>query len=216
MSAPYQDIVAQLRFAFPKPVSDRMHDAYFVFSFLRALDQVDALKSAAPMLGSPGHARLRAGASRGASRTRRARSETVTAELVQYLSGMFIWGHPRAQINVVPSPTIPSLIGGLLPSIYNPNLVSEEIVAAACSLAEVEAIAMTAALVGYDPARADGVFTFGGTGTLLYGAKIGLEKAVPGVRRDGPADAGGDRVLGRAPTTRASRSPTGSASARRT
>ena len=44
---------------------------------------------------------------------------------------------------------------------------------------------MTAALVGYDPARADGVFTFGGTGTLLYGAKIGLEKAVPGVRRDG-------------------------------
>ena len=30
-----------------------MHDAYFVFSFLRALDQVDALKSAAPMLGTP-------------------------------------------------------------------------------------------------------------------------------------------------------------------
>ena len=53
MDAPYQDIVAQLRFAFPKPVSDRMHDAYFVFSFLRALDQVDALKSAAPMLGAP-------------------------------------------------------------------------------------------------------------------------------------------------------------------
>ena len=52
--------------------------------------------------------------------------EAVTAELVQYLSGMFIWGHPRAQINVVPSPTIPSIIGGLLPSIYNPNLVSEE------------------------------------------------------------------------------------------
>ena len=32
---------------------------------------------------------------------------------------------------------------------------------------------------------ADGVFTFGGTGTLLYGAKIGLEKAVPNVRRTG-------------------------------
>ena len=29
------------------------------------------------------------------------------------------------------------------------------------------------------------MFTFGGTGTLLYGAKIGLEKAVPGVRRSG-------------------------------
>ena len=50
--------------------------------------------------------------------------EAVTAELVHYFSGMFIWGHPRAQINVVPSPTMPSIIGGLLPSIYNPNLLS--------------------------------------------------------------------------------------------
>ena len=73
---------------------------------------------------------------------------------------------------------------GLLPSIYNPNLVSEES-SRQVSLAEVEAIAMTAALVGYDPAAADGVFTFGGTGTLLYGAKIGLEKAVPDARRTG-------------------------------
>ena len=129
MTAPYQDIVAQLRIAFPKPVSDRMHDAYFVFSFLRALDQVDALKSAAPMLGAPVTLDYDAGARAARSRTSRATLEAVTAELVHYLSGMFIWGHPRAQINVVPSPTIPSIIGGLLPSIYNPNLVSEEIVA---------------------------------------------------------------------------------------
>jgi L-2,4-diaminobutyrate decarboxylase len=183
MGAPYQDIVGQLRFAFPQPVSDRMHDAYFVFSFLRALDQVDALKSAAPMLGQPvtlDFAKARARRIEDAPRA----LEAVTAELVQYLSGMFIWGHPRAQINVVPSPTIASLIGGLLPSIYNPNLVSEES-SRQVSLAEVEAVAMTAALVGYDPAVADGVFTFGGTGTLLYGAKIGLEKAAPDVGRQG-------------------------------
>ena len=156
-----------------------MHDAYFVFSFLRALDQVDALKSAAPMLGHAG--RRWTTTPRGASGWPDDPStlEAVTADLVHYLSGMFIWGHPRAQINVVPSPTIPSIIGGLLPSIYNPNLVSEES-SRQVSLAEVEAIAMTAALVGYDPATADGVFTFGGTGTMLYAAKIGLEKAVPG------------------------------------
>jgi glutamate/tyrosine decarboxylase-like PLP-dependent enzyme len=179
----YQELLSQLRTAFPAPVSDRVHDAYFVFSFLRALDQVDALKSAAPMLGSPvtldyDAARLRRVAHDPST------LEAVTAELVGYLSGMFIWGHPRSQVNVVPSPTIPSIIGGLLPSIYNPNLVSEE-TSRLVSLAEVEAIAMTAALVGYDPTRADGVFTFGGTGTLLYGAKIGLEKAVPGARRTG-------------------------------
>ena len=183
MSAAYQDLVSQLRTAFPAPVSDRVHDAYFVFSFLRALDQVDALKSAAPILGSPVTLDYDA-----ARLTRMADDpstlEAVTADLVQYLAGMFIWGHPRAQINVVPSPTIPSIIGGLLPSIYNPNLVSEES-SRQVSLAEVEAIAMTASLVGYDPAVADGVFTFGGTGTILYGAKIGLEKAIPDVRRQG-------------------------------
>jgi len=183
MTAPYQDIVSQLRTAFPAPVSDRVHDAYFVFSFLRALDQVDALKSAAPMLGTPVTLDYEA------ARRRRITEdpstlEAVTAELVHYFSGMFIWGHPRAQINVVPSPTIPSIIGGLLPSIYNPNLVSEES-SRLVALAEVEALAMTAALIGYDPETSDGVFTFGGTGTILYGAKIGLEKAVPGARRRG-------------------------------
>ncbi len=183
MTAPYQGLVAQLRTAFPAPVSDRMHDAYFVFSFLRALDQVDALKSAAPMLGSPVELDY------GAARRKRVPDdpstlEAVTVDLVHYLSGMFIWGHPRAQINVVPSPTIPSIIGGLLPSIYNPNLVSEES-SRQVLLAEVEALAMTAALMGYDAELSDGVFTFGGTGTMLYAAKIGLEKAVPGVRRKG-------------------------------
>lgn len=184
MAAPYQELVSQLRTAFPAPVSDRVHDAYFVFSFLRALDQVDALKSAAPMLGTPA-----ATLDYDAARQRRiaeqpSSPEAVTAELVGYLSGMFIWGHPRAQINVVPPPTIPSIIGGLLPSIYNPNLLTEE-ASRKVLLAEVEALAMTAALVGYDPAASDGAFTFGGTGTLLYGAKIGLEKAVPGVGRQG-------------------------------
>jgi glutamate/tyrosine decarboxylase-like PLP-dependent enzyme len=183
MTAPYRDIVSQLRAAFPAPVSDRMHDAYFVFSILRALDGVDALKSAAPMLGPPAELDyVRARLCRVTEEP--STLEAVTAELVQYLSGMFIWGHPRAQINVVPSPTIPSIIGGLLPSIYNPNLVSEES-SRQVLRAEVEAIAMTAALVGYDPAIAGGVFTFGGTGTLLYGAKIGLEKAVSDVRREG-------------------------------
>ena len=183
MGASYKDIVAQLRTTFPAPVSDRLHDAYFVFSFLRALDSVDALKSAAPMLGTAVELDYDKARQRRADADPRS-LEAVTAELVSYLSGMFIWGHPRAQINVVPSPTIPSIIAGLLPSIYNPNLVSEE-TSRLVSLAEVEAIAMTAALVGYDPEKAEGVFTFGGTGTLLYGVKIGLEKAVRGTRRSG-------------------------------
>ena len=53
MTARYRQIVDELRQAFPQPVSDRTHDAYFVFSCLRALDQVDSMKSAMPLLGVP-------------------------------------------------------------------------------------------------------------------------------------------------------------------
>ncbi|MDP1798951.1 MAG: pyridoxal-dependent decarboxylase [Planctomycetaceae bacterium] len=183
MTASYQQVVSQLRQAFPQPVSDRVHDAYFVFSFLRALDQLDAMKSEKPLLGGPVTLDYPQ-----AKRSRMDESpqtlEDVTAMLVEHLSGMFIWGHPKAQINVVPFPTIPSVIGGLLPSIYNPNLVSEES-SRQVAVAEVEVSAMTAALLGYDPELAAGLFTFGGTGTLLYGAKLGLEKACPNTRQTG-------------------------------
>lgn len=183
MTSPYLDLVASLRQAFPQPVSDRVHDAYFVFSFLRALDQLDAMKSASPLLGEPAVLDYEA-AKRSRIDDGPQPLEQVTQMLVEHLSGLFIWGHPRAQINVVPPPTIASVIGGLLPSIYNPNLVSEES-SRQVAVAEVEASSMTAALVGYDPQTSAGLFTFGGTATVLYGAKLGLEKACPGAGRAG-------------------------------
>ncbi len=38
---------------------------------------------------------------------------------------------------------------------------------------------MSADLVGYDPEKVGGAFTFGGTGAMLYAAKVGLEKRSP-------------------------------------
>ena len=148
MTIPYRDILHQLREAFPQPVSNRVHDAYFVFSFLRSLDQVDAMKSDRPLLGESEELDYET-AMRATIEDSPRNLESVTSEMVEYLSGLFIWGHPRSQINVVPSPTIPSIIGGMLPSIYNPNLVSDES-ARKIAVAEVETIAMTADLLGYD------------------------------------------------------------------
>ncbi|MEX0679670.1 MAG: pyridoxal-dependent decarboxylase, partial [Pirellulales bacterium] len=182
----HHELLETLRKAFPQPVSDPVHDGYVVFSILRALDQVDALKSQAPILGVPTEPRF--------ERARREKIdqqgrtlEAVIPELVSYLQGMFIWGHPRSQINVVPNPSLASVIGVLLPLLYNPNLCSEES-ARLFSEAEVRAASMAADLVGYDPLLSGGLFTFGGTGTLLYGAKVGLEKAVPGAGHKGPRD----------------------------
>lgn len=179
----YLAVLDQLRAAFPRPVSDPMHDSYFAFSFLRALDQVDALKSVRPLLGEPGHVET-ASAQHSRIEENPQTPEEVTRQMVEYLKGMMILGHPQTQMNVGPSPTIPSIIGGLLPSIYNPNLVSDE-ASRRVATAEVEAIAITADLMGYDSDTAAGVFTFGGTGTLLYAAKVGLEKACPGTRKKG-------------------------------
>jgi glutamate/tyrosine decarboxylase-like PLP-dependent enzyme len=182
----HRQLLERLRQQFPQPVSDPVHDSYFVFSILRALDQVDALKSQAPILGSPSqpdYLTARKATVEIGGRT----LEQVIPELVRYLQGMIIWGHPRSQVNVVPQPTIASIIGVLLPSVYNPNLCSDES-GHLVSEAEVRVTAMAAELIGYDPQQANGIFTFGGTGGLLYGIKVGLEKALPGSAQRGLRD----------------------------
>lgn len=179
----HRELLEALRKAFPQPVSDPVHDGYVVFSMLRALDQVDALKSQAPILGQPiepDYVQARAETIEQHAQT----LEAVIPQLVHYLQGMFVWGHPRSQLNVVPTPSLASVIGVLLPLLYNPNLCSDES-ARLFSEAEVRATAMAANLVGYDSRQAGGLFTFGGTGTLLYGVKVGLEKAVPGAGQTG-------------------------------
>jgi glutamate/tyrosine decarboxylase-like PLP-dependent enzyme len=183
MTAPYRDVLLRIRQSFPQPVSDRVHDSYFVHSIMRALDQVDAMKSELPVLGQSALVDYTLGR-KAVLRDRTSTIEEVTSELVRYLEGMTIFGHPRTQQNVVPPPSIPSLIGVLLASLYNPNLASDEY-SRLVSLAEVEATALTARLLGYDAEQAGGVFTFGGTGTTLYGVRIGLEKACPGARLEG-------------------------------
>ena len=179
----YRDTLEKIRLAFPQPVSDTIHDSYFVHSIMRALDQVDDLKTHLPMLGD-----IVAGdfeKAREATLPDTMTSiEEVTADLVGYLRGMTLFGHPRTQQNVIPPPTIPSVIGVLLASLYNPNLVWDEY-SRLVALAEVEAVAMASQLIGYDPEQASGVFTFGGTATTLYGVKLGLEKACPGTMQNG-------------------------------
>src|SRR6476660_7392888 len=178
MDPPYQQQLAALREAFPAPVSDPVHDGYVVFSLLRTLDRVDALKSQAPILGTPREPDYAAAAMAVLANEPQA-LEKVIPQLVDCLNGMLIVAHPRSQVNVVAPPSIASVIGTVLPSMYNPNLCSDES-GRGFSEAEVRVASIAAQLVGYDPQNSGGVFTFGGTGTLLYGLKMGLEKAVPG------------------------------------
>lgn len=183
MGTTYRKVLEHIRTAFPQPVSNRVHDSYFVHTIMRAIDAVDALKSERPILGE--RSELDYHAARNSRLAEEGSSvEAVTRELVQYCSGLTLWGHPRTQQNVVPPVTISSLIGVLLSSLYNPNLAWEEY-SHRVALAEVEVVAIMAGLLGYDPDHAGGMFTFGGTGTTLYGIKLGLEKSLPGAMEYG-------------------------------
>jgi L-2,4-diaminobutyrate decarboxylase len=186
MPTTYRDLLTKIRLAFPQPISNRVHDSYLVHSMMRALDQVDALKTELPSLGvaPPNDYAL---AQNARLRPNLGTVEDVTTELVGYLKGMTIFGHPRTQQNVTPPPSMPSIIGVLLASLYNPNIGWDEY-SRRVALAEVESIAIAADLVGYDPAKAGGIFTFGGTGTTLYGVKLGLEKAIPGAMHEGVSE----------------------------
>ena len=173
----YREYLTDLRRSFPQPVSDRVHDAYFVFSIMQTLDEVDRLKSDLPLLGTPTTIDYESALEMRVAEEPQA-MEDVQSALVDCLKGMPIWGHPLTQINVIGVPTIPSVIGALLPAIYNPNLASDES-SYGVSEAEAKVTAMVSHLVGYDPNQASGMFTFGGTGALLYGVKLGIEKAFP-------------------------------------
>jgi len=175
----YSEILEHLKTFFPSPVSDPVMDGYFVHSISRFLDQVDSLKSAKPLLGNG----VRNDHFQASQRTlfpeEISTIEEMTRLLSDYCQGMTIWSHPNAQVNVTPLPTISSITAFIAAAIYNPNIVSDEY-SARFTEAEIQSIAMLSDLIGYDPQESGGLFTFGGTGTILYGCKLGIEKALGG------------------------------------
>ena len=184
----YGEILEHLKTYFPVPVSNPIMDGYFVHTISNFLDQVDNLKSAAPLLGVGQKAHYDLNFDErfpeGMSSV-----EKVTELLVDYCQGMTIWAHPNAQVNVVPPPTIPSITAAIVGAIYNPNIISDEY-SARFAEAEIQVVAMLSDLIGYNPQQSGGFFTFGGTATILYGCKLGIEKLfhgqtmIEGIRED--------------------------------
>lgn len=183
MTARYELELERLRAAFPGPQPDAARDASIAQTMADALRGALALKTAAPVLrGQPrrtGQAAIDARLPAGSQSL-----EAVIGELLERFHGLPLEVHPRHQVNVNVQPSTVGLVGAMLPALFNPNLSSDGR-GAGCSDAEREVTAMIAAQVGYDPRAASGLFTFGGTGTMLYGVKLGLENAVPGAMQRG-------------------------------
>jgi len=155
----YRHVLDDIKLAFPQPTSDRVHDAYFGHLVQQALDHIDAMKSDAPFLGRHGRVDYNH-AQQQRIPDGMGQLEAVIADVTSYLEGIPIWGHPDTQENVVPPTTIPAICGVMAAAIYNPNVLWDAY-SHRVAQAEVEAASMLADLVGYDPAHASGVFTFG-------------------------------------------------------
>ncbi|HEY9617951.1 MAG TPA: pyridoxal-dependent decarboxylase [Microcoleaceae cyanobacterium] len=180
----YSEILEQLKTYFPVPTSNPIMDGYFVHTISNFLDYVDNLKSAAPVLGVGQE--QQADFQLDDHFPEQMRSvEAITKLLVDYCQGMTIWAHPNAQANVLPPPTIPSITAAIAAAIYNPNIIWDEY-SARFAEAELQVVAWLSNLIGYDSTQSGGFFTFGGTGTILYGCKLGIEKLSNGqTMRDG-------------------------------
>jgi glutamate/tyrosine decarboxylase-like PLP-dependent enzyme len=94
------------------------------------------------------------------------------------------WEDPASVENVVTSPSDPALFGTMTGVLANPNLVYAEYAGMAAEL-EALVVRQMASLVGYDPAKATGIFTGGGTFCNLYGYLLGIRKSLPQSRELG-------------------------------
>ena len=86
--------------------------------------------------------------------------------------------------------TTPNFVHSMLAALHNPNVAWTS--TAGRGPGRGRGRPHHARLVGYDPEQAGGVFTFGGTGTTLYGVMIGLEKVCLGTMQKGLSE---DSVL---------------------
>ncbi len=94
------------------------------------------------------------------------------------------WYSPLHLENVKGPANYASLVGALACLLKNPNLCTDTYSQRSNEL-EVKAITALANLLFYHTVDPWGVFTMGGTLSNLYGAKIGLEKVVPGAMQHG-------------------------------
>ena len=94
------------------------------------------------------------------------------------------WEDPASVENVITTPSDPAIMGAILGIVANANLVYAEYAGLAQEM-EALVVRQIARLAGYDPARATGLFTQGGTFCNLYGYLLGIRKSLPLAREYG-------------------------------
>ncbi len=120
---------------------------------------------------------------------KRSTLEEVNQKAVDLFTGMPNWNHPLTMPNVIPPANKAGIIAAMMTDLYSPNIIEGEY-SWNVEKSEMESAAILARLIGWDPQKAGGVYTFGGSGCYFYGIKYGLTQALgresrcKGIRED--------------------------------
>ncbi|RKN12111.1 pyridoxal phosphate-dependent decarboxylase family protein [Streptomyces radicis] len=144
----------------------------------RALAEALSHQGAGPVYPRRGHADERSPVGEGHLPEGPVAPETALGQLRWWLAGAVKVHHPLFAKNIVPPPSFVNLAALCAVSLFMPNGVTGEDAGDTLS-AELSCARAMARLAGYDPDRAGGLFTFGGTATNLYAINVGISKAQP-------------------------------------
>lgn len=113
------------------------------------------------------------------------------SQLMKEFSELFqravIWEHPGTMINITPPSNIVSIVAAAYASFYNPNFAQDES-SGYLMTSELIVSKYLSEIVGWNFKKSRGIFTFGGKGTNMYAAKIGIKKAIPNCDQNGITD----------------------------
>ncbi len=101
--------------------------------------------------------------------------EKVFSDLATYFVSCVNWKSPRTQFNITPPVINPAIAAHTLASVLNQTLVSDMASGGFAKL-EIDIVRYVSQLAGWNSKCSSGVFTFGGTGTNMYGVKVGINK----------------------------------------
>lgn len=110
--------------------------------------------------------------------------DDVIDDVIDLYQGVPNFGSPLAMFNVAPQANTAAIIASMLGQVFPSNFLEEE-TAWNLARAELESAGMLANLMGWDPVKAGGVYTYGGAGCFTYGTKYGLTRVLPNVRKTG-------------------------------
>ena len=108
----------------------------------------------------------------------------VLDEVVDMFQGLGNWGSPLTMCNVLPQANTAAIMASMMAQVFAPSLIEGEY-SWNVQRAELETAGMMANLIGWEPQKAGGVFTWGGSGCWTYGVKYGLTRVLPDSRTKG-------------------------------